>query len=114
MHLSNCRISLNLRLRSRRLTRAILVFGWVLLLPSMVKASDRLDYSLLKSVVRIQTAPTVNGPEVGCGFLVGGDPTKGGRVFLITNKHMIGDWNIADGDIQNAYPWVDVFFYRTV
>ncbi|MFZ1005453.1 MAG: hypothetical protein WAN65_01365 [Candidatus Sulfotelmatobacter sp.] len=31
---------------------------------------------------------------------------------MVTNKHMIGDWNYADGNIQTLQPWINVFFYR--
>jgi len=79
----------------------------------MAYASDRLDPTLLKSVLRIETAPNANGDrKVGGGFLVTATEDKTGKVFLVTNKHMIGDWNYADGDIQTPQPWIDVFFYR--
>lgn len=78
-------------------------------------ASERLDPDLLKSVLRIETPPNRGGhPEIACGFLVRSEPAKGGRVFLVTNKHVIGDWNYSDGDIQAPLPWINVFFYRTV
>jgi len=102
--------------KMENLVNSLQAVGLTLLLLCIVgTASDRLDYEHLKSVVRIETAPTTAGlPEGGCGFLVGTDPANGGRLFLVTNKHMVGDWNAADGDIHNPYPWIDVFFYRTV
>ena len=102
--------------RSHR-TRQVIAIAWFTLSLTCTgsSASDRLDYAQLKSVVRIETPPSADGrPGVGCGFLVGGDSAKGGRLFLVTNKHMVGDWNIADGDIQHPFQWIDVFFYRTV
>jgi hypothetical protein len=79
----------------------------------MAYASDRLNPGLLKSVLRIETAPNVNGdPNVGGGFLVVAEEDRAGKVFLITNKHMIGDWNYADRNIQTFRPWINVFFYR--
>jgi hypothetical protein len=66
------------------------------------------------SVVRIETAPNSSGEtEIASGFLVGNDPHAGGRLLLITNKHVVGDWNYADANIRNPHPWIDVFFYRT-
>jgi hypothetical protein len=77
-------------------------------------ASDRLDPVLLKSVVRIEGPPDVqNGVETGGGFLMTLTENGTGHVFLITNKHMIGDWNYADADFHTYKPWIMVFFYRT-
>jgi hypothetical protein len=74
-------------------------FVLALLEVGMVQASDRFDSALLKSVLRIETSPTSNGePNIGGGFLVTATEDATGRVFLVTNKHMIGDWNYADGN----------------
>lgn len=79
----------------------------------MAHASDRLDPALLKSVLRIETAPNADGdPNVGGGFLATATEDATGKVFLVTNKHMIGDWNYADGDVATPQPWINVFFYR--
>jgi hypothetical protein len=76
-------------------------------------SSERLDTKVLKSVLRIETPPNAAGqPETGGGFLVTATEGKDDRLFLITNKHVIGDWNYADGDFQNFWPWINVFFYR--
>jgi S1-C subfamily serine protease len=88
-------------------------FVLVLLEVGVVHASDRLDSALLKSVLRIETAPSANGePNIGSGFLVTATEDAAGRVFLVTNKHMIGDWNYADGNIETFQSWINVFFYR--
>jgi|SRR5271157_280889 len=85
----------------------------LLLHPVSMRASDRLNSDLLKSVVRVETAPNTAGlQEIACGFLAGADPARGGRVFLVTNKHVIGDFNYADANIQSFHTWIDVFFYR--
>jgi hypothetical protein len=75
-------------------------------------ASDRLDPDQLRSVLRIETAPNAHGGyEVGTGFLLSTTGDGSGRTLLITNKHMIGDWNYADRDISTFHPWINVFFY---
>jgi trypsin-like peptidase len=80
---------------------------------SMVYASDRLNPDLLKSVLRIEWPADAQGNvKTGGGFLMTPSEDTSGKVFLITNKHMIGDYNYADADIQNYTPWINVFFYR--
>jgi hypothetical protein len=77
-------------------------------------ASDRLDPVLLKSVLRIQGPPDDHDRvDTGGGFLMALTENGTGNVFLITNKHMIGDWNYADADFHAYKPWINVFFYRT-
>ncbi len=73
---------------------------------------------LLKAIVRINTSPDKQGKvHVGTGFLVSKEIVIKGitkrMLFLVTNKHMVGDWNLADRDIQEYYGGLDIFFYRT-
>ena len=81
---------------------------------SLSYGSDRLDPALLKSVLRIEWPPDAQGivAKTGGGFLMIASEDQSGNVFLITNKHMIGDWNYADANIQTYTPWINVFFYR--
>jgi hypothetical protein len=80
---------------------------------SLTYASDRFNPALLKSVLRIETPPGANGfPDVGGGFLVLGTEDTSGKIYLVTNKHMLGDWNYADANIEVYRPWINVFFYR--
>jgi hypothetical protein len=84
------------------------------LLNPTVHASDRLDPGLLRTVVRIETPPNAKGEiEIGSGFLFSTATDGSGKTFLITNKHMIGDWNPVDRNIGTFHPWINVFFYRT-
>jgi hypothetical protein len=90
---------------------------WILALMAEVtitaNASDRLNPDLLKTVVRIETTPNARGQtEIGSGFLFTLTSDDTGKFFLVTNKHMIGDWNWADCDIQDYVQWINVFFYR--
>lgn len=110
------------RARSFRLSRdaaALLGMGVLLLLvlPSLCSAqgSEKIQKSTLQAVVKVATSPRKFGPAaLGTGFLVGESetPTKEKPVFLVINKHMVGDWNCADGDIADYYDWLDVYFYR--
>jgi hypothetical protein len=90
-----------------------LLLQFCLLRPT-VCASDRLNPDLLHTVVRIETPPNSKGEnEIGSGFLFSTATDGSGKTFLITNKHMIGDWNLADRNISTFHPWINVFFYRT-
>jgi hypothetical protein len=84
------------------------------LLNPTARASDRLDSGLLRTVVRIETPPNAQGDvETGSGFLFATASDGSGKTFLITNKHMIGDWNPGDQNLSTFHPWINVFFYRT-
>lgn len=91
-----------------------LLFLLLVVMATPALGSDRLNPDLLKSVLRIESAPDAKGEyEIGSGFLVSTTGDESGRLLLITNKHMIGDWNYADRNIQTYRPWINVFFYRT-
>jgi hypothetical protein len=95
------------------LPSALLLFVLLAGLTGSALASDRLNPELLKSVLRVETAPDASGKyEIGTAFLVSTTGDDAGRVLLITNKHMIGDWNYADHNIAAFRPWINVFFYR--
>ena len=64
----------------------------------------RVQPELLKAVVKIELPPNDKGlTPMGTGFLVSRDVTIRGimtrKTFLVTNKHVLGDWNAADGNI---------------
>lgn len=93
--------------------KKLIFFVATLALAVSACASDRFDSTLLKVVLRIETTPNISGDyEIGTGFLLGSKDDGSGRVFLVTNKHMIGDWNYASGDFHAYHPWLNVFFYR--
>ena len=78
----------------------------------------RVQPELLKAVVKIELPPNDKGfTPTGTGFLVSREATIGGattrKTFLVTNKHVLGDWNAADGDIVSYNDWINVYFYRT-
>jgi hypothetical protein len=54
---------------------------------------------------------------MGTGFVVaseGNGASEKGLYFLVTNKHMIGDWTLADGDILEFRNTLEVSFYGGV
>jgi hypothetical protein len=68
---------------------------------------------------RLNGAPELTGssdwrrlPGPPAGFLVAATEDAKGKIFLVTNKHVIGDWNYADRDFRAFRPWINVFFYR--
>jgi hypothetical protein len=94
-------------------SRSVVFLTLIVSLVTGAYASDRLDPTLLRSVLRIEGAPDPQGNvSTGGGFLMTATEDESGKVFLITNKHMIGDWNYADSDFHEYKPWINVFFYR--
>jgi hypothetical protein len=77
----------------------------------------RVKPGILKCVVKITgpSKPTGEMPT-GTGFIVSRPATSGTvrsrRFFLVTNKHLVGDWNLADMNIEKYHPYINVFFYR--
>lgn len=102
--------------------RAYLLIALILLLiPRLILGQDepgRVKQNILKAVVQILGPQDKNGDRsTGTGFFISKEYEKEGqkirRVFLVTNKHMVGDWNISDGDILNYADKISVYFYTT-
>lgn len=95
----------------------ILIMSWCLASPALAQEEPgAVKTAVLRAVVLARTAPDPNGQRrLGTGFLVSdvrpdtAPPLR--RTFLVTNKHMLGDWNPADGDIKTPHPSIDVCFY---
>jgi hypothetical protein len=98
------------------------VFVVILISTQFIQAQEepgRIKQNLMKAVVKIMCPQDQSGNRLtGTGFLVSKEVASNSKssrqTFLVTNKHMIGDWNIADADITHYYNKIDVFFYRTV
>lgn len=103
----------------RRLLRSI-VAGTSLLgvCTSSAAAIDtsRVNSTVLKAVVKI-TALSSSGASstLGTGFLVSRaispDDQSHRRYYLVTNKHMLGDWTLFDGTIVTYFPSIEATFY---
>lgn len=79
----------------------------------------RISHHLLRAVVKIEIPPPPGRPDrkrTGTGFLVShAIPHTSPPVrvsFLVTNKHLLGDWNLVDGKIGTYHRTIRVFFYR--
>ena len=101
------------------MNRLKIVFFFVFFLTLLTKVLPqeevgRVSEKLLKAVVRINTPAN----QTGTGFLISNEITDNRDtlrvVFLVTNKHLVGDWNVADGSISIYNDWIDVFLYRRV
>ena len=62
----------------------------------------RIEPALLRAVVKIEAPPTAHASAAtGTGFIVSREIQSRGQpeqlLFLVTNKHIIGDWTLADG-----------------
>lgn len=86
---------------------------WSLLQVCVAHASARLESGLLPAVVRIEIPNARGDPGVAGGFILKASEDQNAKILLVTNKHVVGDWNYADGDIQTFHPSIDVFFYRS-
>jgi S1-C subfamily serine protease len=97
----------------RALVALIMVsLAWPVFAISAV-ATSRVDAGLLKSVVRI----LVKGKRsyVGTGFIVSRAPDDRPNergYYLVTNKHVIGDWNVFDTDFREYVDALDLTFFR--
>ena len=76
------------------------------------------DPQVLPIVVKIDTFSAREKKFItGTGFIVSREvkhTSETKRVsFLVTNKHMVSDWTLADGDIRDFNKYLQVHFYRT-
>lgn len=84
-------------------------------------ASTNTDYisrvasPILRAVVKIRSNPGgwQLSQTLGTGFLLSitGESATERHLFLVTNKHVISDWTLADGTIQNYSPTLDITLY---
>jgi hypothetical protein len=74
------------------------------------------DPEVLLNVVKVETfSELIHEPISGSGFIVSCD-IKSGELnerakFLVTNKHMLSDWTLADGNISKLNKYIKVYFY---
>ena len=76
------------------------------------------DPQVLPIVVKIETfSEREKQPIAGTGFIVSREVKRGSEtkrvLFLVTNKHMVSDWTLADGNIKDFNKYLQVHFYRT-
>src|SRR5262249_23474986 len=71
-------------------------------------SAQPIDDAVLKSVIQITTA----AGSIGTGFLFGFPAAAQKKPgFVITNKHVIGNYNPIDGDFDH-YEWIILHLYR--
>ena len=76
------------------------------------------DPQVLPIVVKIETfSEREKKPIMGTGFMVSREAKLASEtkrvLFLVTNKHMLSDWTLADGVIKDFNKYLQVHFYRT-
>jgi hypothetical protein len=74
------------------------------------------DPKALSNVVKIETFSELKKTMVsGSGFIVSCAikmrESSGRAIFLVTNKHMLSDWTLADGNISQLNKFIKVHFY---
>jgi S1-C subfamily serine protease len=78
--------------------------------------TSRVDSSVLKAVVRVTSLSTAGvGASLGTGFIVSREKAVGQETereyYLVTNKHVVGDWTLFNRTIANYFPAIQVLFY---
>lgn len=69
----------------------------------------RIAEGLLKATVKIETP----SGALGTGFIVSKSADGGKRYFfLVTNKHLIGDYLLFDGKIETYYDFIKIYCYK--
>jgi len=69
----------------------------------------RIEEGVLKATVRIETS----AGTLGTGFIISkpaGDDKR--YFFLVTNKHLIGNYLLFDGKVESYYDFIKVFCYK--
>jgi hypothetical protein len=94
--------------------RIVLAVLTLLALFDETTAQPFISDQVLKSVIQIVTPQQTTGT----GFLVAvpskrAEQPTGVMSFLVTNKHMLGNWNPIDGDFDH-YDSITIHLYRTV
>jgi hypothetical protein len=85
---------------------------------------SRVDSRILRCVVKISLPPIPGSspnsffgkPITGTAFLVSraAASDSGPRLYLVTNKHMVSDWTLADGVAASYRPYIEGLFYPEV
>jgi len=78
--------------------------------------TSRVNSAVLKAVVKITALSPAGAPiSFGTGFLVSRatsvDEQSDRQYYLVTNKHMLGDWTVFDGTIVNYFASIEITFY---
>ncbi|WP_173195961.1 trypsin-like peptidase domain-containing protein [Geobacter sp. SVR] len=99
--------------------KLLIVFLPFFLLVSSAIAEDatgKVTPEILRCVVKLETNPDASGKyERGTGFFVSESVSRGGkqtrRTFLVTNKHMVGDWTWSSPVIKNYKDYINAIVY---
>jgi S1-C subfamily serine protease len=79
--------------------------------------AGRVNKNFLKTVIKIEIpVPNQVRKPNGTGFIVS-VPKKGDTLYrnfyLVTNKHVVGDYTAVEKNISKFFPSLDLFFYST-
>jgi S1-C subfamily serine protease len=95
-----------------------LILTIIVLIINIVNAQEmpgKVKEKIIRAVVKIEIPLKKTGKQPnGTGFLVSRplkENPKSRQFFLVTNKHVVGDWNIADGNIVNYFREIHIFLY---
>lgn len=104
--------------RIKTWTLCVIIFGLLKSLCFAQSGEIPLDSKILPAIVKIETISELSKkPVSGTGFIVGREVRIGSSIgrayFLVTNKHMVSDWTLADGNISNFNKFINVYFYNS-
>ncbi len=91
------------------------IFTFLMITLEAQEMPGKVKENILRAVVKIEIPNNKTGKQPnGTGFLVS-QPLKDTpglrQFFLVTNKHVVGDWNLADGNIVSFFPKIVLFLY---
>lgn len=92
-----------------------MIFTILIVTSNAQEKPGKVKENVLRAVVKIEAYDNKTGKKsTGTGFLVS-RPSKAfpklSQFFLVTNKHMVGDWNLADGNILSYKTKIDIYLY---
>lgn len=102
-------------LKSLLVLIVVLCLVWV---PRVIAQSGEIpvDLKVLPNIVKIEAISELNNkPITGTGFIVSREVKVASEVrrlrFLVTNKHMLSDWTLADGNNIKFNKYLKIHFY---
>jgi hypothetical protein len=91
----------------------LMLLGIACILPSTAASDGPLiERAVVDSVVQVVTPTSGKGTAFLIGIPLEETKDRREHVFLVTNKHMLGDWNPADGDFKSIHDWITVRLYK--
>lgn len=81
-----------------------------IIISSAINGQGRVKEDILRAVVKIEVP---FNKYIGTGFIISREIANSDhrQFFLVTNKHLVGDWNIYDGKILDYFEELHIILY---